>query len=144
MKKLTSLNYAQEVARVASQKLGQDIQAYDVRKLTTLTDYFVFIGATSHLHVRALEDEIRKCLSEAGAQLIRTDGQRGHLWRVLDYGSLFVHIMEQKTREFYGLERLWEQGKPLHLEGEEKMEKPTPKKKSKSPAKPRKKKSSTR
>ena len=115
MKSTTSLNLARAAARVADEKLGQNIIGYDVRKISPVTDVFLFISATSHIHVRALEDAIRESLKAEGGQLLRTDGQRGHLWRVLDYGELIVHIMEQKTREFYALERLWEQGKRIQF-----------------------------
>jgi ribosome-associated protein len=104
---------AKIAAQAASDKLGVDIVALDVRPLTSLADVFLFIGATSHVHVRALEDAVREAVSETGAKLIRTDGQRGHMWRVLDFGALIVHIMEQKTREFYAVERLWNAAKQV-------------------------------
>lgn len=75
--------------------------------------------------MRAIEDSIREALKEAGATLMRTDGQRGHLWRALDYGSVIIHVMDQKTRDFYAMERLWERSKSIEW-------KPAPK----APAKP--------
>jgi ribosome-associated protein len=122
---------AKIAAEAADEKLGVDIVALDVKHLTSLAEIFLFVGATSHVHVRALEDGIREAVAEkTDLKLIRTDGQRGHLWRVLDFGSLLVHIMEQKTREFYAVERLWNAAKqvplsdkkmphapPIHLKG---------------------------
>ena len=93
-----------KIIQVADEKLGIDILALDVRKQSSITDSFVFIGATSHLHVQALEDAIREELGKMGIRPVRTDGQRGHLWRALDYGSVIVHIMDQKTRDFYAIE----------------------------------------
>jgi ribosome-associated protein len=110
LKPSSSLKFARLAARLADDKLGQEIVIIDVRGQTIITDYFVFVGAHSHLHVKALEDEIRVGMIQAGARLIRTDGQRGHLWRVLDYGSVIIHLMEEKTRDFYAIERLWDQG----------------------------------
>jgi len=127
---------AKIAAQAASDKLGVDIVALDVRPLTTLADVFLFVGATSHVHVRALEDSIRETLSAEGAKLIRTDGQRGHLWRVLDFGGLLVHIMEQKTREFYAVERLWNAAKEVPVLMEEKKKRASVKAK-RAPAKRR-------
>ena len=104
---------ARSAARLAEEKLGQNIVIMDVRDQTTVTECFVFVGAASHLHVKSLEDTIRMGLKNTGAKLLRTDGQRGHLWRVLDYGSVMIHIMDQKTRDFYGVERLWDQSKKV-------------------------------
>ena len=115
VKRSPSLKYVRLAAQAASDKIGQDILALDVRGLTAVTDIFLFVGATSHVHVRALEDAVREKLRDGGANLLRTDGRRGQLWRVLDYGSLIVHIMEQKTREFYAVERLWNEAKKVNV-----------------------------
>lgn len=125
---LSSFDIAKAAARIADDKIGQDIVVIDVRALTSLADVFVFVGATSHLHVKALEDAIREGLKEAGAQLIRTDGQRGHLWRVLDYGQVLIHVMDQKTREFYAVERLWAQGRRIEWAAPKPAAKPAPQK----------------
>jgi ribosome-associated protein len=128
------LKLARLAAKIADDKLGSDITVIDVRGNSAVTDCFVFVGATSHLHVRSLEDGIRQGLKESGAQLIRTDGMRGHLWRVLDYGNVLVHIMDKKTREFYAVERLWDQGKKVAFEVT-----PPPEKKKKKAVLPKKK-----
>src|SRR5437762_8961052 len=106
-----ALRLAHEAARIADEKLGRAIVILDVRGQASVTDCFLFVSATSHLHVRSLEDAIRETLRQTCGRLLRTDGQRGHVWRVLDYGTLMIHIMDQKTREFYSVERLWDQAK---------------------------------
>ena len=113
MSKADALRLTKLAAVAADEKLGESIVALDVSKESTLSDYFVFITGTSHVHIRALEDGIREALRHSGGSLTRTDGQRGHLWRVLDYGGLIVHIMDAKTREFYSIEKLWERGRPV-------------------------------
>lgn len=115
MKSSLAIQYAKTAAKAADDKQAVDILAFDVRKHGGIADIYMFMGATTHIHVRALEDAIRQALSGIQATLLRTDGQRGHLWRVLDYGCLLIHIMEEKTREFYSVERLWEQGKKVSL-----------------------------
>ena len=107
------LGTARTAALMARDKLGENIIGYDVRKISSVTDVYLFIGATSHLHVRAIEDAIREGLKNQGVRLLRTDGHRGHSWRVLDYGGVLIHIMDQKTRQLYGIERLWEEGRKI-------------------------------
>lgn len=113
MKSTSSLALAKLAAKIADEKIGEDILVLDVRKESSLADFFIFVSGSNHIHIRAVEDAVREELRSVGAKLIRTDGQRGHLWRALDYGSLIVHIMDHKTREFYSLERLWERGKEV-------------------------------
>jgi ribosome-associated protein len=110
-----AFQWIRTAARAAEEKSGFDIIALDVRDQTSLTDAFLFISANSHIHARALEDAVREELGRAGVELLRTDGQRGHSWRALDYGSFLVHIMEVKTREFYLVERLWDQAKKIDV-----------------------------
>jgi ribosome-associated protein len=112
---IAAFKQARMAALAASERLGQDMLALDVREQTSLADCFLFVGANSHVHVRALEDGIREKMREEGTPLLRTDGQRGHLWRVLDFGGLIVHIMEKKTREFYAVERLWNEATKIAL-----------------------------
>ena len=117
MKKEEALRLTKLAAKAADDKLGTEIVALDVSKESTLADFFVFVTGNSHLHIRALEDAVRESLRASGGSLTRTDGQRGHLWRVLDYGALIVHIMDEKTRAFYSIEKLWERGRPVKWNG---------------------------
>jgi ribosome-associated protein len=110
-----SLSQLRAAAKAAEDRKGDDIIAFDVRGQSSITDSFLFVSGTSHIHIRAIEDSIREELKKAGAVLSRTDGQRGHVWRALDYGSFIIHIMDKKTRDFYAMERLWERAKPIAL-----------------------------
>lgn len=110
-----TLNQVRAAAEAAEDKKGENVIAFDVRGQSSLADCFLFVSGTSHIHIRAIEDSIREALKGAGAVLSRTDGQRGHVWRALDYGAFIVHIMDEKTREFYAMERLWERAKPIAL-----------------------------
>ena len=106
---------AQAAAVAAEEKKGIDLLALDVRKVSSITDCFLFVGASSHVHVRSLEDAIRSKLQVRGAHLKQVDGKRGNHWRVLDFGNLIIHIMNQNIRDFYSLERLWREGKKIPL-----------------------------
>ena len=48
---------------------------------------------------------------------LHREGYRGGTWVLLDYGCIAVHVFNAEAREFYGLERLWRDGKPLDLTG---------------------------
>jgi len=56
-------------------------------------------------------------MEEAGEEAIHREGYRGGTWVLLDYGCIVIHVFNAEAREFYGLERLWRDGKPLSLEG---------------------------
>lgn len=41
----------------------------------------------------------------------RREGVREGRWAVVDYADVIVHIFSDEERDFYNLERLWEDGK---------------------------------
>ena len=105
-------------ARALSDKKGREIQVLEIGDLTTIADYFVLATGGSNTQINALVDNVEKVLmEEAGEEAIHREGYRGGTWVLLDYGCIVIHVFNAEAREFYGLERLWRDGKPLSLEG---------------------------
>ena len=105
-------------ARALSDKKGKEIQALEIADLTTLADYFVLATGSSNTQINALVDNVEKVLhEEAGEEPLHPHGYRAGTWVLLDYGCIAVHVFNHEAREFYGLERLWRDGKPLDLTG---------------------------
>lgn len=95
-------------AKEASEKLGGDIVALNVRDISSIADYFVIITATSVPHLKALaghlEEEVRKKFQR---RPLAVDGEPASDWVLIDFGSVLVHIMGEESRQKYALERLW-------------------------------------
>jgi len=79
----------------------------DMRKVPSVSDYFVVSSGTSTTQVKAISDNIRRVLREKGEKLWHSEGEREALWIVLDYGDVVAHIFGEETRHFYDLEKLW-------------------------------------
>ena len=84
---------------------------------TTLADYFIICNGASNTQVRALAEAVEEALSKAGEEPHHIEGHRGGQWTLLDYSAVVIHIFTEEGREFYDLERLWQDGKPLDLSG---------------------------
>ena len=102
--------------RALDEKQGADIRLLKTEELTVLADYFIICTANSTTHVRTLYDEVDKRLSEAGLPPIRREGYRNSTWLLLDFGSVIVHIFQKEARDFYNLERLWDDAEEIDLE----------------------------
>jgi len=103
-------------ARALDEKRGKEISAIEITDLTTLADYFVFATGTSNTQINALCGSVEKALKEqAGEDPLRREGYRDGTWVLLDYGCICVHVFSEEAREFYSLERLWSDGKPVDL-----------------------------
>ena len=105
-------------AQALSEKKGREIQVLEIADLTTLADYFVLATGSSNTQINALVDNVEKVITEqAGEEPLHREGYRGGTWVLLDYGCLAVHVFIAEAREFYGLERLWRDGKSVDLTG---------------------------
>ncbi len=105
-------------AKALDSKKGGEIKVMEVTDLTTLADYFVICTGSSNTQINALCDAVEEKLEEeAGEKPLHREGHRGGVWVLLDYGCLVIHVFDTEAREFYGLERLWSDGKPVDLTG---------------------------
>ena len=94
-------------ARAASDKIAEDIVAFDVSEQLAITDVFLICSAGNERQVRAVVEAVEDRLREAGAKPVRREGERQGRWVLLDYAEIVVHVMHTEEREFYALERLW-------------------------------------
>lgn len=102
-----AIELARAAADAASDKLAKKIIAFDVSEQLYITDIFLLCSADNEPQVRAVQDAIEDKLHELGAKPVRREGAREARWILLDYFEIVVHIQHQEEREFYALERLW-------------------------------------
>ncbi len=107
---------AREAAQAASDIKANDILILDMRKIFSLTDYFVIVSGNSDRQVSRIQREIEERLQKKGAKAYRREGERYKRWIVLDYVDIVVHIFLQEEREYYDLERLWRDAPRLEWE----------------------------
>lgn len=104
---MTSKNLAKLVANAALSKKAIDVTILDLRKLTTMTDYFVVCSVDSDTQARAVADEIKNEAMEKGETSVRKEGYSEGRWVLLDYVDVVAHVFHKEMREFYNLEKLW-------------------------------------
>jgi ribosome-associated protein len=90
---------------------AHDIQAIDVRKLTSLFDWIVVASADSARQTKALARHVRDSLKDAGSAIVGTEGEDGGEWILVDAGDIVAHVMQPAVRMHYNLEELWGEGK---------------------------------
>ena len=122
---MTDREKLQVIVSALDSKKAHDIRVIKVEKLTSLTEYFVLASGSSTTQVKALSDEVEFQMKNKGELPSGVEGYTGSAsWVLLDYISIVVHVFGTETREFYSLERLWQDGEELNAEeflgGEEK------------------------
>lgn len=86
---------------------GKDVEVLDVTKLSDVMDFLIIATGTSNRHVKSLANNV---IEDAKAKKIRPIGVEGMdagEWVLVDYGDVVLHVMQQATRDFYELEKLW-------------------------------------
>ncbi|MDE6372911.1 MAG: ribosome silencing factor [Clostridia bacterium] len=102
------------ICKYLSDKKAYGIVYIDVESKTSLCDYFVICSGRSATQVKALAENVdEKMEKEHGFTPRRKEGVREGRWAVLDYEDVIVHVFNDEERDFYHLERLWEDGKNL-------------------------------
>lgn len=113
---MTTLEIALTAARALDNKKGIGVKLLEVAEVTTLAEYFLLCTGTSNTHVNTLCDAVEEAVDGCGVPLLHREGHRGGTWVLLDFGSLVCHVFTEDARNFYDLERLWNDAKPVALE----------------------------
>lgn len=91
----------------AQSKKAGAITLLDFTGLGAFTDYFLLCTGYSTPQLGAISDAIEETLKARGLRPQHREGHPGAEWLLLDYGGFIVHILTERLRLFYGLERLW-------------------------------------
>ena len=111
MKKLTTLAKKKLVISALEDIKARDIQAIDVRKVTSIFDWIIVASADSARQTKALARHVRDVLKESGSSIVGTEGEETGDWILVDAGDVVAHVMQPAVREYYNLEELWGEGR---------------------------------
>lgn len=112
---MNSYEQALLTAKALDSKKGIDIQVIEIKDISVLADYMVIATGSSTTHVKALADEVEYQLDNAGVSVSHIEGYRSNSWILLDYIDVIVNVFSDEAREFYDLERLWQDGNPVDI-----------------------------
>ena len=93
-----------QILNLAIDKKAGRIVIFDVRGLSSLTDFFMVCHGNSEAQVKAIVDNIRKGTENKPRHL---EGYENQNWILLDYFDVVVHVFKKDERDYYELERLW-------------------------------------
>lgn len=96
------------IVKALDDKRARNIDVLDISKLTSLGDYFIICTCGSDSQVRACVDNVEEEMDKLGIACSHKEGYTNGSWVLMDYGDIIVHIMQEETRQFYALERLWD------------------------------------
>ena len=102
-------------AAAAEEKKANDVTVLKLIGVTTFTDYFVICSANSSRQVQSIADEIETNLRANKVRPLHIEGYTNAEWVLMDYGPFIVHVFNEKSRQFYDLERLWRDAEKVEM-----------------------------
>lgn len=104
---LSGRKKALKLSTFVQNKKAQDTVILDIRKSSSLCDYFVICSGTSQRQVKAIYEGVRRLSRKAGIEIRSHKNDEGGNWFLVDFFDVILHIFLDEAREFYNLEYLW-------------------------------------
>ena len=105
---MTSIEVVKNAVRFMDSKKAEDISVLKVQDLTSITDYFVICTGNSSTQVKALAGEVEFRMEQRGLTPYSVEGRDNNSWVLVDYSNVIVHVFSREAREFYNLDKLYE------------------------------------
>ena len=102
-----------ECAQIAVEKKAEEITVLDLRKLSSVSDYFVLCSGSSAKQLQAVADAIRAHLRDSGLGKGVFEGYDSGSWVLLEAEDVVIHLFRHEMRRFYDLESLWAEAKKV-------------------------------
>ena len=99
---------AEAIAEVLDSKKARDIKVIRVEDKTVIAEYFVLCTGNSSTQVKALAGEVEFRMEQRGLSPYSVEGRDNNSWVLVDYSNVIVHIFSREAREFYNLDKLYE------------------------------------
>lgn len=112
---INSEQLAIETARALDSKKAQNIRIFDVRGLSSVTEFYIVATGTSAPHLNSLIAETQNHLKKLGVTQYRMSGEPDSGWVVADYVHAVVHVFSAEARDYYAIEKLWATAKEIPL-----------------------------
>ena len=104
-----------KIAKLMLEKKAIEIKIFDVRKITSMTDYFIVCTSESEPQTKAITSHIERTGKKRGVKPVNIEGQNRNEWVLMDYINFIVHIFSKDKRSFYDLDRLWGDAKITNI-----------------------------
>jgi ribosome-associated protein len=79
-----------------------------------LNEVFLLVSGQNERQIDSIADEIERKLTLVGEKPVRRENSEH--WILLDYEDLVVHIQTEEIRQYYMLDRLWNDCPTLELD----------------------------
>ena len=95
------------VENVIDDLKGENVVTINVMKQSDDMEAIIIATGKSIQHARGIANNVSIEAKRLNMMVLGTEGAEFSEWILVDLGEVIVHIMTEKIREFYKLEKLW-------------------------------------
>jgi len=110
------LSRIRSIVRTICEKKGGNVVVFDVRGLSSITDYILLAEGNVERHVVVLAKEVEGFMRGLGQKAFCTEGLQDGDWVVLDYSQIVIHLLIPGMRKKYQLDNLWQTGRIMRFD----------------------------
>ncbi len=103
------------IAGLAKTKKAEDIVVLDMKKLSSITDFFVIATASSIRRAQTIITDIEEALAKEKEPVSSIEGYQDGGWMLIDAYDVVTHVFDRNVRNFYNLEGLWSDAPRVRL-----------------------------
>lgn len=96
------------IENILSKHKAVNIVKIDMKKKSSLTDYMIICSGTSSRHLIALSNYLKEELKKVNLEILNVEGKKGGDWILVDTGDVVIHLFRNEVREYYNLEKMWD------------------------------------
>jgi len=98
---------AKKLVKSALSKKAENVLLFDLRKITTMADFFVICSGGSDAQVKAIADAVVEGAGKEKVDVYHIEGMESLTWVLIDFVDIVVHIFQPEIRDYYQLDRHW-------------------------------------
>jgi ribosome-associated protein len=112
---------AKKIISFVLSKKAEEVVLFDLRKITSMADFFVICTGMSNVQVKAIAEAVIDGCKKKNIKIYHVEGMNAATWVLIDLVDIVVHVFQPEVRKYYQLERLWGDAKieKFSYEGEE-------------------------
>ena len=86
---------------------AEDIQTISLSGKSAMADFLVVASGASSRQVTSMAEHLEFKLKQKKVDILGLEGLKQADWVLIDANDVIIHIFRPEVREFYGLERMW-------------------------------------
>lgn len=101
------------IQQAAQDKKANRIVTLNLEGKSDVCDAQVICSGNNSRQTVSIADEIKvRVKKELRLSPTSVEGRSNSQWIAIDYGTIIIHVFNEKNREFYALEELWSSNAP--------------------------------